>query len=475
MFRVVNQNPEARIVNRAGHKAPSSAWINVEVLGAVCELAVRGGVAISYAKVRMDRFDLQSIDLLGLCARHSVSELMSRLVRWTAATPRVQPALALEDLGGRHGELDALPSHELSVRQEEAGALSVASVGQPMLQEVGSVLRSMLEQGVVRPGGRLVPWVSSPAAGLDISFVNALAERKILHCEADEFGDLHIAVCPERLQFDFSLELAGPVRDIMRVSEVSGSKSKLEMAAALVQRGVCDRVVPDAWRLGDPRTFWRGAMRHSASYFTCLLQHDRILGKGISEIKHKMVEGYYVALLQCGDLAPLEARSHDLRRLSNKAFFDFMRGKPLPETEQGQLAIVDVEAALAIEDGPLAQDMVALHGDGIAAMMRPVRIEVREVANVDFIEVKWDGFSHSSGIQRGYTRCLDSDHEACYRYMQVNRASSRKEVCLTLSAWAVATTMGQISREEHQRFQPSRRDIDEFESVFLARPLPDNL
>ena len=111
------------------------------------------------------------------------------------------------------------------------------------------------------------------------------------------------------------------------------------------------------------------------------------------------------------------------------------------------------EDPLAIEDGPAA-------GHAPAPLALPAALAVGEAAaGVDLGElvrpiawqgwtVRFDGWSHQSGVLRAYVRCTNTMHVACFRYMQVNQLGRQAEVVANLLGWA---ELGDgISRADHQ-------------------------
>eukprot|EP00959_Pyramimonas_sp_CCMP1952_P249252 5210196-Pyramimonas_sp.AAC.1 len=50
--------------------------------------------------------------------------------------------------------------------------------------------------------------------------------------------------------------------------------------------------------------------------------------------------------------------------------------------------------------------------------------------------VRYDHWSHSSGILRCYATCRNPTHRKCFRYMQENRLPTRREVIAHLFGWA---------------------------------------
>lgn len=105
----------------------------------------------------------------------------------------------------------------------------------------------------------------------------------------------------------------------------------------------------------------------------------------------------------------------------------------------------------AIEDGMIVPAMplpllplpdIVLHRDLAPATVR--------VAGVN---IKFDGCSHSSGMQRGYAVCRIASHQPCIKYSQVNQHEDWKTCAGWLRAW-LDLGCEDDSKEDHLGSEP---------------------
>ena len=175
-----------------------------------------------------------------------------------------------------------------------------------------------------------------------------------------------------------------------------------------------------------------------------------------------MPAAYYMSLCAVKDLVSLHTIA-GVERFGNKQFLAIIDGRDPP-------AMAD-PTAVAIEDGAIEADDDAALGDagpvasgGAATASAVVPIALPAVAVVGAPDagahlrpVHWNGFvvrydrwSHSSGILRCYVACGNPDHHKCCRWMQENQCPSRREVVASLFAWAELGRSTGMSRGEHQ-------------------------
>ena len=90
------------------------------------------------------------------------------------------------------------------------------------------------------------------------------------------------------------------------------------------------------------------------------------------------------------------------------------------------------------------------------------RVISAKVDEATSVKVHFDRFSHSSGHQRGYVRCLrhgpveKGGHPCCFKYIQVRKRGSQRRAAGYLAAWAFETTRRPASwlKEHHNTFEP---------------------
>lgn len=145
------------------------------------------------------------------------------------------------------------------------------------------------------------------------------------------------------------------------------------------------------------------------------------------------------------------------------------------DIDVGRLEMIAIEDAPCIPNEPMPVPMalpVALAGapgDDVFSSLRPVSWRG--------FEVKFDRFSHTSGVLRAYGLCKSSSHRKCFRYAQTNTFPSRHALLAHLFAWMELGQEGKaLSREQHQS-----RDIEipaarvqqillELDGMFLINP-----
>ena len=100
----------------------------------------------------------------------------------------------------------------------------------------------------------------------------------------------------------------------------------------------------------------------------------------------------------------------------------------------------------------------------IAEVVGPVHAGIDAGALLDplsvgEIEIKFDGFSHASSIQRAYVKC--PNHHRCFKYRQVNLDTDRDTMFESLIGWVLSGS--KVPREEHVHpyFCPFQEDLAE--------------
>ena len=167
----------------------------------------------------------------------------------------------------------------------------------------------------------------------------------------------------------------------------------------------------------------------------------------------------------------------DLAALRDDDFKALIAGKHVPVTNSlaPELALCDMEDRAAIEDaadpdGRPMEDRIALMEDEFVHDMSALVPEFGVPADVLAVacapvdassgaRVRFDGFSHSSRLQRAYVQCLNPIHKKCFRYRQVCQFEARQHAIAYLACWA---HMGHgLSRAEHQSnlTEPSKEEL----------------
>ena len=81
---------------------------------------------------------------------------------------------------------------------------------------------------------------------------------------------------------------------------------------------------------------------------------------------------------------------------------------------------------------------------------------------------RFDGFSHSSGNQRGYmTCCMNRVHGSCYKYRYVKDFSSHRHLAAWLFAWDLGAGDSGC-KAAHLRYEPRPEAV---QRILTALPL----
>lgn len=210
----------------------------------------------------------------------------------------------------------------------------------------------------------------------------------------------------------------------------------------------------------------------SSLYFKVFLSLDEMWNNGAPYIWHHMTEGYFRCCLQLADLAVLHQRP-DLLLLKESHFASLAAGDELPildgAARSSALAVVDIvcddEAAGAPEQAPLPAPALP---DEVAWQQQESRHGVlapRQAFSVHHMGlcVRFDGQSHSSGIQRGYIHCRNKalHGERCFKYRQITAFGDNHFECAAwLFAWEEAGQSDSIhDKQSHLSLEPAPQAV----------------
>ena len=339
--------------------------------------------------------------------------------------------------------------------------------------------------------------------------VRFLVVHGILVERQTEFAELEYAVVASNVLCRFRRFCKEPCATL--ALPAGASSNKLDWMLQLVRDGWVVKYAVDLvpYTHGAAKEFGVFMVNKSVLYFKCLSIAGDLLERGCGEIRHNMPHFYYDCLLNIKDLhgfhalpnfedfgneqfrQTLNGQAVVLRDVDAGGFGDPAKVGPFPRLEAfpsvhcrrllrgvpfGETLTVVVRLPLRGHRGlvmpdddppsegevlPPIADMappavelvpVVVHealgaplgGDVLAEACRPVSLNVGGRR----FHVKFDFFSHSSGIQRGYVSCLNPDHRACYRYTQVNKFPTRRALVAYLMVWS-ELGIG-ISRQDHQ-------------------------
>lgn len=289
--------------------------------------------------------------------------------------------------------------------------------------------------------------------GWDLSpdILELMSLHGALCIQESSFGEMEVALEPAFVDQETVVYARFPV-PLVHIPPHNGLElaPKMALLLHLVRDGwSASRGVQEPhWRDG-PRELSLEMVQRSRQYFLALANAEQVFRKGCPCIRHGMPEAYYLCLLNMKSLSGIE----DIENIEGKGhsyFAALLDGKPLPQVMTGlAMAIEDGDPVEHEADSPAvltdeaaqlafrqpvnvaAADMIGAALAGVDAMQhfnRPVRLPGCD------IDVRYDFFSHTSGVRRAYARCLA--HRACFRYRQVNQFDSEAELLGYLFAWA---------------------------------------
>ena len=324
-----------------------------------------------------------------------------------------------------------------------------------VIQRMDKCLGVLKDFGADPQEGREMPsdalWASA-SHDIHMSDLLQLVELgAVSHRVDDDFGeDMYALASSEFVDIKWSIQAKKPRLALSVQVDNLEKAPKLSLIVALFQQG---------WRAVDyaqgpclldegERVFVSSMIHRSAKYFLCLCKSDELARGQHKAIHHGKPDGYYRCVLSLSGerMALIHARA-DFNLLKQRDFEALASGKTV-DTIVPRLMLGDDPAAgggalRALCDG---DEHGEEDGEGASNILEQVNIEdPMRPAKCRGYEVKWDFFSHSSGIQRGYVRCRY--HRACFRYRQTNLHERKTELVSYLYHWAV---LGEhLSREEH--------------------------
>lgn len=171
----------------------------------------------------------------------------------------------------------------------------------------------------------------------------------------------------------------------------------------------------------------------------------------------------------CRRLTARSSTVSNLRALRNSDFDRLLKGGALDTTPL--LAVEDIAAAeiMAAElpdpigdaaaDEGLAIQQLSLPALPAAMVVEPQRFPAAPPeVNIGGMTVRFDGHSHSSGLQRGYVRCPSGAHHRCFKYRQVVGFYGWRDCAAWLACWAVKG-QHEVNKHDHGAFEPYPQDV----------------
>ena len=462
-FQVLNANVSQRKVVRPTHLRWSKGQAAVIVLS-------HRGVCEGSLQMCVNTEEMAIIDLAQMCDILLFPSLLHWPTSDTAATKVILPPVVVDAiktsstmLPGCLAICDGAGDEDVDDSHIEPPAIETEAMWshEYSLSSAERLVRILVEGKVfVDSDNRLSLFDIFDHVSLSNSTLEVLVEHGVLHLETDpDIGDTVVSLDPSKVRWEAVLATGAPSSVVAVPMLADASISKLDTALELIRQGWSFVDVPEEpYRPGGDRIFCGSVARRPHLYFASLLQASLIFAKGAPQIIHDGTQGYYKALMVLRDLVSLHARP-DFNTLSHWHFLRLAAGLSVP---LGGAALGDGDAPpLALEDGDLGDDVVeSAVGFSIAQLTEGADAILHGgFCNYRGKIVRFDNFTHASGIQRGYISCSRSKsthpnhHRACYRYTQVCNFPNHLHVAAYLMAWDAGGCTCP-SREDHQNFEP---------------------
>lgn len=455
-FRVMAAYPERKSLVKAAHIEQKRT---VEVL--ICQTMVLSDGQVE-CTAEGDHASLDAVVLASV-------ERLRTLIAWQGSAGRCCLRLAPAAAQALHDRC-ALANRPLADDPDNSALALLSSEG-PSTKIVGEVLECFTDKPAAQGQHSL--------ATMDlVSMCSALAPRDlpvfedsgILKSRMDEFGDAHWELVPGATSWVATATPQEP-RTIFALPAqdcTSTTASKLDMALECARQGwtLVPGASPDLL-LGGPRVCSSAMIAKSMLYFQCMLQAERVFGKGADRIMPAMPNNYYKCLLHMEDLTDFVGRA-DLERLTDRQFGALLKGDDLPigaldlrpaleaapsEDEgmpEGAPPLEDDQEPLALP-APFPQEaLIGAHPSLLPAGQAGPRVMMRSQGGA---VARFDNYSHTHGQQRGYVACRRVGHHACFKYTQVRFHASHRHCAAWLLAWELGAEQC-ASKTAHGAWSP---------------------
>ena len=324
--------------------------------------------------------------------------------------------------------------------------------------------------------GRLISMTCDLNVETSAEVIDSLIASGALIATASDFGELVVHVNFQVLRLgEGQIALEGSANCLEHITlQTLPFASKLAVLMHLHAHGWRPRPARELtdYTIGDEKLYVLEEKR-SKWYFCALALSGLILERlplshGLPGIRHHLSACYHRALCTLTDLAQLKK----VLALADNA-------KPADKEFKALLDDADDDAE-AEEEGYEAGHALALPAPAATmgadmdaqSMLLAAAQVVRALApgSADFtkhpqcevdghtVSVHFDNFSHSSGKQRAYVKCLCKAHVRCFHYGVLDQWPDERTAVAWLAAWAVypTTEPGKgIDRWDHRRFVPS--------------------
>ena len=280
------------------------------------------------------------------------------------------------------------------------------------------------------------------------------------------FGEPAVALNTDMIQWGVLVLLSEPCQHIRLQSQHKNmQRSKLDIILQLRSHGWREAADQDLeiWKPGQPLLYIAG-MRQPLSYFVCLLQHGAITSKGVPEIKHRQLDGYYKCLLSLPAGAELDKVLAEMDHKPNKWFLANIKDNETAAEEIGgegqphdeQAALEDVAEHAEAEHASAACSLLfsQVKSDGFSRQLVDVGSQTPQA------KVYFDHFSGSgpeSHKQRGFIACAE---HCCIRYRQVEETDSLLDFCCRAYIWHIKAN-NFTDKQNHLAYEPSDDEVVE--------------
>lgn len=436
-FKVIDENPGSKKLVTPSHIATSGSTIAIATFIALGKPTRAGAFVRGEAGVSVT-IDLRALDMLALA---------KDLVVWEChAFARSAMRLPL----GCRAALENIDQVMVPGPQPRVGADGVyRPVPDGHVYWAECIAEELYRRKAFASDGSFV--IATELDTTSALVMDVLHKYGVLETCTNEFGEEMVALVGGGVEFGAALKIEEPVFCLgLPLRSPLSDATKLELLVQLIREGwetadmIMQPLLPDSERVVSLNMIIR-----SKKYLECLIEAEVIFSKGSPMICHQKPELYYACLFVVRDLQSF----HSLPRFDSMGNKDFKKILEL----QGELP---EEAMLAIEDGAIAADedpserarpaladafappqplpppqSVALSsfiGEALAGVdaMRSLRPILLRGCTIRF-----DNWSHTSGVLRAYTKCAEETHRACFRYSQVTRYGTVQEVIAYLIGW----------------------------------------
>jgi hypothetical protein len=454
-FEVVNATPESRSLVGVPHLTSFRDCVNVNICTVFRYEAAAGTVMLFKGRNRHQTIRLLPIVAsletvypefflwsvlkqkpIQMAAVSAISQLSLRSPAATYPFPVYVAPSALVDASA-FGVTE--PDHPLAFLDASSGASDLA------------VFRCLVQLEKLSP--RADEWL--PFELLDsvhMNLVNALVTVGAVETQIDDLGELKLRRSGIGLRWTLVHLYGNPIQ-CARLSGCS-SQCKLDALSELHRGGWRPHPnIDGAWRIGEHKLY-HPSLARPFSYFTCLLECEALMAKGVESIPHLEKDAYYRCLLR------LSAASLALMLSTMPADAD---------NDWFKSQLVDGE------DEPFEDELLALEDEppeegeprpALSCLVPPaVEIELPQFWDRCWMRIGdasprykcyFDQGTHQSNRPRGWVNC---ETHQCIKYMWADTFDSRESFCAFAYAWLTLYHSDHPCKGDHLSFTPTTEQV----------------